>query len=280
MENRTWRRIITYYYMYFIWRFSKYFITINSIHVTSRRYHIRLQTIVHYECHYAKGCYFNTPLMNLFCVTLYGQTKQVLRISRFTHGGNNSQKSFCRMLSEYQGRSGLCVVGNRALSLPELEPQQSSATPSVYTKRYENLLYSPYTESWIGAETYGCTEYCPVILRNFSIWTVTVRCGGTVTLVAYVHKEWNKLICSIWSAPVWTIYDIIHCFLLIFKIMYIHNMHICIYNITHKWMRQYKAYNSGCITCYWGGSVQRCLIIDAYETNIRHRCMEIMYSAF
>jgi hypothetical protein len=59
---------------------SKYFMTINCIHTTTRGAHICLQTIVLYGCNFANGYDINSLRMSSFYTTFCGQTKRVLRM--------------------------------------------------------------------------------------------------------------------------------------------------------------------------------------------------------
>jgi hypothetical protein len=59
---------------------SKYFITINCIHATTRGAHICFQTVVLYGCNFANGYDINTLQTSSFYATFCGQTTRVLRV--------------------------------------------------------------------------------------------------------------------------------------------------------------------------------------------------------
>jgi hypothetical protein len=59
---------------------SKYFMTINCIHTTTRGAHICFQTIVLYGWNFANGYNINTLRMSSYYITFCGQTKRVLRV--------------------------------------------------------------------------------------------------------------------------------------------------------------------------------------------------------
>jgi hypothetical protein len=57
---------------------SKYLITINCIHTTTHRAHIRFQMIILHRCNFANGYDINTLRMSSFYTTFCGQMKRVL----------------------------------------------------------------------------------------------------------------------------------------------------------------------------------------------------------